>query len=200
MTLRQFTSIFTDVAITAKIIQAEEQELEFFCDTACWLKRFVFANLFIYSCILDYLKEQVPSFNYGINSKSQIQNLPVSALRYGENQKLFDCKLCYFCTLTTIVYIIITFGLIQSELAHFCVPIVVFGTKSLSAIAIWILICVSVLFHPCTDIADQSLVGIGKPDLVLYWNTICILIFSGVLLIEVQRQFIGVAASRFLVH
>lgn len=47
MTVREFTITFTNVGVVAKIIQAEEQELEVLCNSAYWLNWAVFIGLFI---------------------------------------------------------------------------------------------------------------------------------------------------------
>ena len=46
MTVREFSLTFTNVGIGAKIIQAEEKELEVLCNSAYWLNWIIFISLF----------------------------------------------------------------------------------------------------------------------------------------------------------
>jgi teichuronic acid exporter len=54
MTVREFTLTFTNVGIGAKIIQAEEKEVEGLCNSAYWLNWTVFSSLFIIQCIAAF--------------------------------------------------------------------------------------------------------------------------------------------------
>ncbi len=54
MTVREFTMTFVQVGIAAKIIQAEEQELEALCNSGYWLNWVVFSSLFIIQCIVAF--------------------------------------------------------------------------------------------------------------------------------------------------
>lgn len=47
MTVREFSVTFSDIGIGAKIIQAEEEELEPICNSAYWLNWLVFCSLFV---------------------------------------------------------------------------------------------------------------------------------------------------------
>ncbi len=54
MTVREFTLTFANVGISAKIIQAEEYELEALCHSAYWLNWTVFGSLFIIQCLAAF--------------------------------------------------------------------------------------------------------------------------------------------------
>jgi len=54
MTVREFTMTFLQVGIVAKIIQAEEQELEALCNSGYWLNWIVFGCLFIIQCLVAF--------------------------------------------------------------------------------------------------------------------------------------------------
>ncbi len=47
MTVREFSITFSEIGIGAKIIQAEEEELELICNSAYWLNWVVFCSLFV---------------------------------------------------------------------------------------------------------------------------------------------------------
>ncbi|MGH8001085.1 MAG: lipopolysaccharide biosynthesis protein [Brasilonema sp.] len=108
-------------------------------------------------------------------------------------------KKSYFSSLKTISVTIVPFILLQSSLAHIYVPIV-FGQKWEPAIPIVILICLSAIPRPFADAASQLLIAVGKPHLDLRWNVIFTVVFTMAILIGVQWQIIGVAASVLLVH
>ncbi|NMG18226.1 lipopolysaccharide biosynthesis protein [Brasilonema bromeliae SPC951] len=54
MTVREFSITFADVGIAAKIIQAEEEELEDLCNSAYWLSWVVFLSLFLIQSIAAF--------------------------------------------------------------------------------------------------------------------------------------------------
>lgn len=54
MTVREFTLVFTRIGIGAKLIQAEQQELEALCNSAYWLNWFIFLGLFVIQCIVAF--------------------------------------------------------------------------------------------------------------------------------------------------
>ncbi|MCV3213660.1 lipopolysaccharide biosynthesis protein [Plectonema radiosum NIES-515] len=54
MTVREFTLTFTNVGIGAKIIQAEEKELEVLCNSAYWLNWMIFISLFFIQSIAAF--------------------------------------------------------------------------------------------------------------------------------------------------
>jgi teichuronic acid exporter len=54
MTVREFSITFTDLGIAAKIIQADEKELEDLCDSAYWLNGVVFLSLFVIQSIAAF--------------------------------------------------------------------------------------------------------------------------------------------------
>ncbi|MBO3459835.1 lipopolysaccharide biosynthesis protein [Aetokthonos hydrillicola Thurmond2011] len=54
MTVREYSITFANVGITAKIIQAEEKELEDLCNSAYWLNWTVFGSLFILQCLAAF--------------------------------------------------------------------------------------------------------------------------------------------------
>ncbi|WP_017314645.1 lipopolysaccharide biosynthesis protein [Mastigocladopsis repens] len=54
MTVREFSLTFSNVGIGAKIIQAEEEELEVLCNSAYWLNWVVFFSLFILQSIAAF--------------------------------------------------------------------------------------------------------------------------------------------------
>lgn len=54
MAIREFAITFSKIGIGAKIIQAEEKELEDLCNSAYWLNWVVFCSLFIIQCIIAY--------------------------------------------------------------------------------------------------------------------------------------------------
>ncbi len=51
MTVRELTLTFTSVGIGAKIIQAEDEELEVLCNSAYWLNWTIFVTLFVFQCL-----------------------------------------------------------------------------------------------------------------------------------------------------
>ena len=54
LTVREFALTFANVGIGAKIIQAEEYELEVLCNSAYWLNWTVFGGLFIIQCLAAF--------------------------------------------------------------------------------------------------------------------------------------------------
>ncbi|MBP5974964.1 lipopolysaccharide biosynthesis protein [Brasilonema sp. CT11] len=54
MTVREFSLTFADIGISAKIIQAEEEELEDLCNSAYWLSWAVFFSLFVIQSIAAF--------------------------------------------------------------------------------------------------------------------------------------------------
>ena len=54
MTVREFALTFSNLGIGAKIIQAEEEELEELCNSAYWLNWLVFIGLFIIQCLIAF--------------------------------------------------------------------------------------------------------------------------------------------------
>ncbi|ARV61301.1 lipopolysaccharide biosynthesis protein [Nostocales cyanobacterium HT-58-2] len=54
MTVREFSITFADIGIGAKIIQAEEEELEDLCHSAYWLNWVVFSSLFVIQSIAAF--------------------------------------------------------------------------------------------------------------------------------------------------
>ncbi|QDL08864.1 lipopolysaccharide biosynthesis protein [Brasilonema octagenarum UFV-E1] len=54
MTVREFSLTFADIGISAKIIQAEEEELEDLCNSAYWLSWVVFFSLFVIQSIAAF--------------------------------------------------------------------------------------------------------------------------------------------------
>ena len=54
MTVREYSLTFSNIGITAKIIQAEEQELEALCNSGYWLNWTIFVSLFIIQCLASY--------------------------------------------------------------------------------------------------------------------------------------------------
>ncbi len=54
MTVREFALTFSNLGIGAKIIQAEEKELEELCNSAYWLNWLVFIGLFIIQCLIAF--------------------------------------------------------------------------------------------------------------------------------------------------
>lgn len=50
----EFTSIFTYVGISAKLIQADREDLETLCNSAYWLSCVIFLTLFILQCIVAF--------------------------------------------------------------------------------------------------------------------------------------------------
>lgn len=76
MTVREFSITFSDIGIGAKIIQAEEEELEALCNSAYWLSWVVFLSLF--------LLQSIAAFPIGWFYKSNDIILPiiVSGLAY----------------------------------------------------------------------------------------------------------------------
>jgi teichuronic acid exporter len=54
MTVREFSMTFIQLGITAKIIQAEENELDALCNSAYWLTWVVFISLFIIQCLAAF--------------------------------------------------------------------------------------------------------------------------------------------------
>lgn len=105
----------------------------------------------------------------------------------------------YLSSLKTIACVIIPMVVLQSSLAPIYVPIV-FGQKWVAALPILILICLSAIPRPFADAASQLLIAIGKPHLILRWHLIFTAIFITGILIGIQWQAIGVAASVLLTH
>lgn len=54
LAVNEFTRVFTDVGVTAKIIQAEQKDLESLCNSAYWLNWVVFPGLFILQCFVAF--------------------------------------------------------------------------------------------------------------------------------------------------
>lgn len=54
MTVREFTLTFTNVGIGAKIIQAEEKELDVLCNSAYWLNWVIFISLFFIQSVAAF--------------------------------------------------------------------------------------------------------------------------------------------------
>lgn len=50
----EFARVFTEVGIGAKIIQAEQQELENICNSAYWLNWIIYLGLFIIQCLVSF--------------------------------------------------------------------------------------------------------------------------------------------------
>ncbi len=105
----------------------------------------------------------------------------------------------YLSSLKTIGFIIIPFVLLQSILAPLYVPII-FGEQWREAIPILILICLSAISRPFANTASQLLIVIGQPHIDLRWNILFTFIFIVALIIGINWQIIGVAASVLLVH
>lgn len=53
LTTYEFTSTFTSVGITAKIVHANEEDLEKICNGAYWLNCVLFISLFIIQCLMS---------------------------------------------------------------------------------------------------------------------------------------------------
>ncbi len=53
-TVSEFVRVFMGVGIDAKIIQAEEKDLEALCNSAYWLNWIVFLGIFVFQCILAF--------------------------------------------------------------------------------------------------------------------------------------------------
>lgn len=54
MTVREFALTFSNLGIGAKIIQAEEKELQELCNSAYWLNWVVFISLFVIQCLIAF--------------------------------------------------------------------------------------------------------------------------------------------------
>lgn len=54
MTVSEFTRVFTGVGIDAKIIQADQQDLEDLCNSAYWLNWIVYVGIFIVQCVVAF--------------------------------------------------------------------------------------------------------------------------------------------------
>ncbi len=54
MTVGEFSRVFTELGIGAKIIQAPEQELDALCNSAYWLTWVVFPGIFIIQCLAAF--------------------------------------------------------------------------------------------------------------------------------------------------
>jgi teichuronic acid exporter len=54
MAIYEFTNVFSSVGITAKIVQADDQDLERLCDSGYWLNWIIYPCLCIFQCILSY--------------------------------------------------------------------------------------------------------------------------------------------------
>lgn len=108
-------------------------------------------------------------------------------------------KTRYLSSLKTIALIIVPLVLLQSSLAPLYVPII-FGTKWIPAIPVLILICLSAIPRPFADSASQLLLAVDRPQIDLIWNVLFTGLFSIALLIGVQWQSIGVAATVFAIH
>lgn len=54
LTVREFAVNFSNLGIGAKIIQAEEKELNTLCNSAYWLNWVVFASLFVIQCLVAF--------------------------------------------------------------------------------------------------------------------------------------------------
>ena len=113
------------------------------------------------------------------------------------NLKQFQKR--YYNSLKTIALIIIPLVLLQSSLAPFYVPLV-FGEKWIPAIPVLILICLSAIPRPFADSASQLLLSVNKPQIDLIWNILFTGLFALALLIGVQWQSNGVAASVLITH
>ena len=51
---REFAITFSNIGIGAKIIQAEEEELEVLCNSAYWLNWLVFTSMFVLQCLIAF--------------------------------------------------------------------------------------------------------------------------------------------------
>ncbi|WP_017720615.1 lipopolysaccharide biosynthesis protein [Kamptonema formosum] len=142
------------------------------------------------------------AFNAGLGISISIINGINSALLphlCAVRSEVSKFKARYFSSLKTITTIIVPLVLLQSSLAPFYVP-VVFGQKWVGAIPILVLICLSAIPRPFADAASQLLLAVDKPDVDLRWNMIFTALFTGGLLVGVQWDATGVAASVFLTH
>lgn len=54
MTVGEFSRVFTDLGIGAKIIQADEQDLEALCNSAYWLTWVIFPGIFVIQCLAAF--------------------------------------------------------------------------------------------------------------------------------------------------
>jgi teichuronic acid exporter len=76
MTVREFSVTFSNIGIGAKIIQAEEKEIEVLSNSAYWLNWVVFGSLFIIQCIVAF------PVAWFYKSQSLILPICVSAIVY----------------------------------------------------------------------------------------------------------------------
>ncbi len=142
------------------------------------------------------------AFNAGLGISLSVVNALNSALfphlcaARGDRAEL---KKRFFGGLKTISLIIIPLVILQSSLAPFYVPIV-FGQKWVAAVPVLILICLSAIPRPFADAGSQLLMAVGKPELDLRWNIMFTVLFTVALLIGVQWQAVGVAASVLILH
>lgn len=143
-------------------------------------------------------------FNAGLGiSLSVINALGTATFPYlcAVRSDLAKFKQRYFSTLKKIAFVIIPLVFLQVSLAPFYVPIV-FGQKWVVAIPVLSLVCLSALPRPFADAASQLLVASGKPHLVLRWDVLFTILFTGALVIAVrwQGQAVGVASAVLIVH
>lgn len=54
LTIHEFAQTFSRVGIGAKLIQADEEDLEELCESAYWLNWVIFGGLFVVQCILSF--------------------------------------------------------------------------------------------------------------------------------------------------
>jgi teichuronic acid exporter len=54
MAIYEFTNVFNSVGITAKIVQADDQDLEHLCNSGYWLNWIIYPCLCVFQCILSY--------------------------------------------------------------------------------------------------------------------------------------------------
>jgi teichuronic acid exporter len=76
MAVREFSMTFSNIGIGAKIIQAEEKEIEVLANSAYWLNWVVFGSLFIIQCIVAF------PIAWFYKSQSLILPICVSAIVY----------------------------------------------------------------------------------------------------------------------
>lgn len=106
---------------------------------------------------------------------------------------------CYFSSLKTITWLIVPLVALQASLAPIYVPII-FGHKWLPAIPLLILICLSAIPRPFTNAASKALWALDKTEWDLRWNLIFTGLFAFALLVGVNWNILGVAASVLIIH
>ncbi len=102
-------------------------------------------------------------------------------------------------TIRTMGMILVPMIVAQVLLAPFYVPIV-FGEQWIEAIPVLIIICLSALARPFSNVVSQLLKAVGRPEIELRWQFATTLILGLGILIGCQFSIIGVAIAVFAVQ